>query len=86
LGRSAIEFGLPGGCRRDELKQKAAALRVTKQFLVLTALRQGWYHIADADLVADKRKTRMLTRSNKIQPPIEMPLFLILEGDTNPKT
>jgi hypothetical protein len=42
----------------DELTQKAAALRVTKQFLVLTALRQAGYHIEDADIVADKRKAR----------------------------
>jgi hypothetical protein len=42
----------------DELTQKAAAMRVTKQFLVLTALRQAGYHIADTDLVADKRKLR----------------------------
>jgi hypothetical protein len=42
----------------DELTQKAAALRVTKQFLVLTALRQAGYHIDDADIVADKRKAR----------------------------
>ena len=42
----------------DELTQKAAAQRVTKQFLVLTALRQAGYHIRDADLVADKRKAR----------------------------
>ena len=42
----------------DELTQKAAAQRVTKQFLVLTALRQAGYHIRDMDLVADKRKAR----------------------------
>jgi hypothetical protein len=42
----------------DELTQKAAAQRVTKQFLVLTALRQAGYHIEDADLVADKRRAR----------------------------
>jgi hypothetical protein len=42
----------------DELTQKAAALRVTKQFLVLTALCEAGYHIAGADLVADKRKAR----------------------------
>jgi hypothetical protein len=49
----------------DELTQKAAALRVTKQFLVLTALRQAGYHIADAGIVADKRKVRS-TLSNCI--------------------
>jgi len=32
----------------DELTQKAAALRVTKQFPVLTAHRQAGYQIADA--------------------------------------
>jgi hypothetical protein len=42
----------------DELTQKAAAKRVTKQFLVLTALKQAGYHIDDADIVADKRKAR----------------------------
>ena len=42
----------------DELTQKAAAARVTKQFLVLTALKQAGYHIEDSDLVADKRKAR----------------------------
>ncbi len=42
----------------DELTQKAASLRVTKQFLVLQALKQAGYHIAEADIVADKRKAR----------------------------
>lgn len=42
----------------DELTQKAASRRVTKQYLVLTALRQAGYHIDDADIVADKRKAR----------------------------
>jgi hypothetical protein len=42
----------------DELTQKAASLRVTKQFLVLTALRSAGYHIEEADLVADRRKAR----------------------------
>jgi hypothetical protein len=42
----------------DELTQKAAAQRVTKQFLVLSALREAGYHIADTDIVADKRKAR----------------------------
>ena len=42
----------------NELTQKAAAHRVTKQYLVLTALRHAGYHIDDADLVADKRKAR----------------------------
>jgi hypothetical protein len=42
----------------DELTQKAAVQRVTKQYLVLTALRLAGYHIEDADLVADKRKAR----------------------------
>jgi len=49
----------------DELTQKAAALRVTKQFLVLTALPQAGYHIADAGIVEDKRKVRS-TLSNCI--------------------
>ena len=42
----------------DELTQEAAAKRVTKQYLVLTALRSAGYRIDDADLVADKRKMR----------------------------
>ena len=42
----------------DELTQKAASQRVTKQYLVLTALREAGYHIDDADIVADKRKAR----------------------------
>lgn len=42
----------------NELTQKAAAQRVTKQYLVLTALRHAGYRIDDADLVADKRKAR----------------------------
>jgi hypothetical protein len=45
----------------DELTQKAASQRVTKQYLVLTALRQAGYHIDDADIVADKRKARRKT-------------------------
>jgi hypothetical protein len=42
----------------DALTQEAAAKRVTKQYLVLTALRSAGYHIDDADIVADKRKAR----------------------------
>lgn len=42
----------------DELTQEAAAKRVTKQYLVLTALRSAGYRIDDPDLVADKRKVR----------------------------
>jgi hypothetical protein len=42
----------------DELTQRAAALRVTKQYLVLSALRQCGYHIEDTDIVTDKRKLR----------------------------
>ena len=42
----------------DELTREAAAKRVTKQFLVLTALRSAGYRIDDADIVADKRKAR----------------------------
>lgn len=42
----------------DALTREAAAKRVTKQYLVLTALRQAGYRIDDSDLVADKRKTR----------------------------
>jgi hypothetical protein len=46
----------------NELTQKAAAQRVTKQYLVLTALRHAGYHIDDADLVTDKRKARWRNR------------------------
>jgi hypothetical protein len=42
----------------NELTREAAEKRVTKQYLVLTALRQAGYRIDDADLVADKRKAR----------------------------
>jgi hypothetical protein len=42
----------------DELTQRAAAQRVTKQYLVLTALRHFGYHIDDVDIVTDKRKAR----------------------------
>jgi hypothetical protein len=42
----------------NELTREAAAKRVTKQYLVLTALRVAGYHIDDTDLVADKRKVR----------------------------
>jgi hypothetical protein len=40
----------------DELTRKAAEKRVTKQYLVLTALRSAGYRIDDPDLVADKRR------------------------------
>jgi hypothetical protein len=42
----------------DALTREAAEKRVTKQYLVLTALRQSGYRIDDADFVADKRKAR----------------------------
>jgi hypothetical protein len=42
----------------NELTREAAEKRVTKQYLVLTALRRAGYRIDDADLVADKRKAR----------------------------
>jgi hypothetical protein len=42
----------------DELTREAASKRVTKQYLVLTALRAAGYRIDDTDLVADKRKAR----------------------------
>ena len=40
------------------LALKAVELRVTKQYLVLKALRDAGFDIADHDLVADKRKHR----------------------------
>jgi hypothetical protein len=42
----------------DALTRESAEKRVTKQYLVLTALRQAGYRIGDSDLVADKRKAR----------------------------
>jgi hypothetical protein len=42
----------------DALTREAAEKRVTKQYLVLTALRSAGYRIDDGDLVADKRKAR----------------------------
>ncbi len=42
----------------DALTREAAEKRVTKQYLVLTALRKAGYYIDDADLIADKRKVR----------------------------
>ena len=42
----------------DALTREAAEKRVTKQYLVLTALRKAGYRIDDTDLVADKRKVR----------------------------
>ena len=47
----------------DELTREAAEKRVTKQYLVLTALRSAGYRIDDADLIADKRKARRTTAS-----------------------
>jgi hypothetical protein len=41
-----------------ELAMKAAQQRVTKQYLVLQALKAGGYQVAEADLVPDKRKLR----------------------------
>ncbi len=40
------------------LTVKAAEQRVTKAFLVMTALAQAGYPVAPADLVPDRRKTR----------------------------
>jgi hypothetical protein len=42
----------------DALTREAAEKRVTKQYLVLTALRSAGYRIDDPDLVTDKRKVR----------------------------
>src|SRR4051794_36230973 len=41
-----------------QLAFKAVERRVTKQFLVVEALRTAGYRIDDADLVEDKRKTK----------------------------
>jgi hypothetical protein len=40
------------------LALKAVETRVTKQYLVLSALRDAGFQIDDSDLVADKRRTR----------------------------
>ena len=42
----------------DELTVKAARARVTKAFLVLTALEKAGYWLEPGDLVPDRRKTR----------------------------
>jgi hypothetical protein len=42
----------------QELAMKAAAQRVTKQFLVLQAMKVAGYQVRDEDLVADRRKAR----------------------------
>jgi hypothetical protein len=42
----------------NALTREAAEKRVTKQYLVLTALRAAGYRVDDGDLVADKRKAR----------------------------
>jgi hypothetical protein len=41
-----------------ELAMRAAQERVTKQFLVLSALQQAGYRVEAQDLVADKRKAK----------------------------
>jgi len=40
------------------LARAAVDQRVTKQYLVLKALKEAGYQIEDADFVADRRKTR----------------------------
>ena len=40
------------------LARDAAEQRVTKQYLVMKALRAAGYHIAESDLVEDKRKAK----------------------------
>lgn len=42
----------------DELHEASMKKRVTKQFLVLEALKKAGYKVKDADLVEDKRKVR----------------------------
>ncbi|HTE17256.1 MAG TPA: hypothetical protein VK689_02615 [Armatimonadota bacterium] len=41
-----------------ELAMRAAERRVTKQYLVVQALRDAGYRVEEQDLVADKRKRR----------------------------
>lgn len=41
-----------------ELALNAAEQRVTKQYLVVDALRRAGYHVDEADLVTDRRKFR----------------------------
>lgn len=40
----------------DELSMKAAERRVTKTFLIMEALAKAGYHVAEADMVQDRRK------------------------------
>jgi hypothetical protein len=40
----------------DELSVKAAERRVTKTFLIMEALAKAGYHVAEADMVQDRRK------------------------------
>jgi len=41
-----------------ELALKAVEQRVTKQYLVVQALKNAGFHVDPADLVADKRKVK----------------------------
>jgi hypothetical protein len=66
LQRAQLPFRAPVASLRievpvyldDALTREAAEKRVTKQYLVLAALRHAGYRIDDADFVADKRKAR----------------------------
>jgi hypothetical protein len=40
----------------EELSVKAAERRVTKTFLIMEALAKAGYHVAEADMVQDRRK------------------------------
>lgn len=42
----------------DELSVTAAQRRVTKTFLIMEALAKGGYHVDEADLVQDRRRTK----------------------------
>jgi hypothetical protein len=42
----------------DELSVKAAERRVTKTFLIMEALAKAGYHMDEADLVQDRRRSK----------------------------
>jgi hypothetical protein len=42
----------------DELTVRAATQRVTKTFLVMDALKKAGYHVAETDLIQDRRRNK----------------------------
>jgi len=43
----------------DELAMKAAGRRVTRTFLILEALQKAGYRVDEADMVEDRRKSKL---------------------------